>query len=142
MPTTCDTLMWYINVCHARGELHINVLIAALFAFVSGMILWCSEKMSLSGSLVALFMIATSVGGMLGPPIVGQLFDRYSPMWMVYVILIVAIFMFVIYVIMVVMELRKQWQIYNPSDIHNNIPLRSNYVEHSTDQTKSCESQT
>ena len=73
----------------------------------TGMILWISESLVISTSLMALVIVATSTGGVLVPPLVGQLFERYSPMWTVYLVLIFAVLDFIIFIALLLMRSRR-----------------------------------
>ena len=49
-------------------------------------VLWISEAIPVTGRVAAIMVIGYSVGGMIGPMIVGTLFESSTPMWFVYVV--------------------------------------------------------
>ena len=61
----------------------IGVSIASLFS--SG-ITWVENYLCVSEGVGAIFMIGDAVGEMIGPIIVGYMFETISPMWFVYII--------------------------------------------------------
>ena len=51
--------------------------------FASAM-LWISDRITITGRISSFILIGHSSGGIVGPLIVGQLFERSTPMWFAY----------------------------------------------------------
>ena len=52
----------------------------------AAMVLLASESIEVTGRVASLLLAGSSTGGMTGPLLVGQLFDRVTPMCLVYVL--------------------------------------------------------
>ena len=63
---------------------------AAFFmsSIFASLILWTSDYITITAFVGAVFLVGSSAGAMIGGPLVGYLFQRYSPMWIVYLSLI------------------------------------------------------
>jgi fucose permease len=64
--------------------------LAMATTFATG-VLWISETIPVSGRVASVFVIGYSAGGMIGPLCVGRLFDAWTPMWYVYVVVIASV---------------------------------------------------
>jgi MFS family permease len=67
--------------------------------FAAGM-LWISDRITITGRISSLILVGHSSGAIVSPIIVGQLFERSTPMWFVYVLtassIIVVVLLFVL----------------------------------------------
>ena len=58
------------------GAFGMGLFIASVFPTV---LTWCERRMTMSGLAMSMFFVGTSVGAMLWPWLIGQLFDRLGP---------------------------------------------------------------
>jgi MFS transporter, FHS family, Na+ dependent glucose transporter 1 len=58
------------------GAFGMGLFIASVFPTV---LTWCERRMTMSGLAMSMFFVGTSVGAMLWPWLIGQLFDRIGP---------------------------------------------------------------
>lgn len=94
------TLMWVALVTAQDALLWISVAligfsIASIFA---SMILWTSNHMTVTGFVGAVFLVASSFGGMIGGALAGALFQQYTHLWVIYLGLIACIIEILIYI--------------------------------------------
>jgi len=54
-------------------------------------VLWISEAIPVTGRVAAIMIIGYAIGGMIGPMIVGTLFESSTPMWFVYIVVVTSV---------------------------------------------------
>ena len=59
---------------------------------------WSNSYMLLRGKETSVFFISVALGRMTSPPLVAYLFEKYSPVWFMYMGLIYAIILIIVYV--------------------------------------------
>ena len=65
----------------------------------ASLINWSNSYMDLTGSNALFFLTSVALGGLASPPFVAYLFEKYSPLWYVYIGLIYAVILIVIIVV-------------------------------------------
>lgn len=53
--------------------------------FATG-ILWIADRVPMTGRVASVILVGSSLGGVIGPQLVGRLFEALTPMWFVYTI--------------------------------------------------------
>ncbi|MCC6458583.1 MAG: MFS transporter [Caldilineaceae bacterium] len=81
------------------GAFGVGLFIASIFPTV---ITWAERRMSMSGVVTSMFLVGSSLGAMLIPWLIGQLFDRYGPGITMPTILVTVLISCVILVILMV----------------------------------------
>ena len=78
------------SVSVSKTLLWVGCATAAFFmsSIFASMILWTSDYITITAFVGAVFLLGSSTGCMIGGPLVGYLFQRHSPMWIVYLSLI------------------------------------------------------
>lgn len=66
----------------------------------AAIVLWVSESVQVSGGVSATLMIGGALGDMTGPLIVGQLFESYSPLWLIYAQIMITSALLVLFVLL------------------------------------------
>ena len=90
-----SALVWIFT--GAMG-LSMSVIVPSIFS-------WTSENVVLiSGKISAMFCVSASTGVMFFPILAGHLMELYTPMWLVYICLIVAVINLVVYLIIRVLN--------------------------------------
>ena len=54
-------------------------------------VLWIGDQTPVTGRVASVMLVGASLGGVVGPLIVGQLFDSSTPMWFVYVVVMASV---------------------------------------------------
>ena len=88
--TTVGFFVMLISVYFNEALIWAGCAIAAFFlaSIFASMILWTSNYIPITAFVGAVFLIGSSCGSMVGGPLVGFLFQRHSPLWIVYLSLI------------------------------------------------------
>jgi FHS family Na+ dependent glucose MFS transporter 1 len=81
------------------GAFGVGLFIASIFPTV---LTWAERRMTMSGVATSMFLVGSSLGAMLIPWLIGQLFDRYGPGVTMPTILITVLMSCVILVILMV----------------------------------------
>jgi Na+/melibiose symporter-like transporter len=66
----------------------------------AAIVLWVSESVQVSGGVSATLMIGGALGDMTGPLIIGQLFESYSPLWLIYSQIMITLAMLLLFVLL------------------------------------------
>ena len=88
--TTVGFIIMLFSVSVSETLLWVGCATAAFFlsSIFASMILWTSDYITITAFVGAVFLLGSSTGCMIGGPLVGYLFQRHSPMWIVYLSLI------------------------------------------------------
>lgn len=74
----------------------------------AAIVLWVSESVQVSGGVSATLMIGGALGDMTGPLIIGQLFEYYSPLWLIYAQIMITSSLLLLFVLLLLFIRRNK----------------------------------
>ena len=94
----------------------------ALSTTFTAALLWISDRITITGRISSLVLVGYSSGAIVGPLIVGQLFESSTPMWFVYVLTASSIIIAILLCVLMVYSNYYGYRVtrYANTDLHSN----------------------